>query len=58
MHLNNFSITKIMLIKRDVTSGVHYCSLLEYFAIAVTTYTAGILTTCACSYVENELVKR
>ena len=47
--LDNFSITKRMLIKRDVTSGVHYCSLLEYFAIAVTTYTAGILTTCAYS---------
>ena len=41
--IDNFSITKRMLIKRDVTSGVHYCSLLEYFAIAVTTYTAGIL---------------
>ena len=47
--IDNFSITKRMLIKRDVTSGVHYCSLLEYFAIAVTTYTAGILTACACS---------
>ena len=44
-----------MLIKRDVTSGVHYCSLLEYFAIAVTTYTAGILTTCACSMLKMNL---
>ena len=53
--IDNFSITKRMLIKRDVTSGVHYCSLLEYFAIAVTTYTAGILTTCACSMLKMNL---
>ena len=51
-------ITKRMLIKRDVTSGVHYYSLLEYFAIAVTTYTSGYFNYMHLLYVENELVKR
>ena len=47
-----------MLIKRDVTSGVHdYCSLLEYFAIAVTTYTVGYFNYMRLLYVENELCK-
>ena len=32
--IDNFIITRNMLIERDVTSGAHYSLILEYFVIA------------------------
>ena len=49
-----------MLIKRDVTSGVHYCSLLDHGVLRHCGYDihSGYFNCMRLLYVENELVKR